>query len=264
LLYAASVSSLSVQPRFKSPEGLEVAIPPLIQVPLAAGDRYLAANIEVFRAMIVGAEVRDPGTFKMLGIVQKGAALLNPAHEDNYYISQAILPWNGQVEADIFIQKAATSARPWDSLPPFFLGFDHFYFLRDPLTGSRIIKVAAERSPPGNREGLMAMSARWAEKGDDPRTAIVVIEALAKNTRNQELKAHLEARLERLKGLAELRDHAKLFAEKQGRPLKRLEELVEAGLLSALPKDPLGEGYTLDTHGTPTVAKPLSAKTNAK
>jgi len=241
-----------------------VAIPPLVQVPLAAGDRYLAANIEVFRAMIVGAEVRDPATFKVLGIVQKSAALLNPVHEDNYYISQAILPWNGQVEADKFIQQSATSARPWDPLPPFFLGFDHFYFLRDPVAGAKIIRIAAERSPPGNREALTAMSARWAEKGDDPRTAIVMIEALAKNTRHQELKKHLEARLERMKGLAELRDSAKVFAEKQGRPLRRLEELVEVGVLKALPNDPLGEGYTIDSQGTPMMAKPSPAKTNSK
>jgi hypothetical protein len=198
-----------------------------------------------------------------LARIQTDAARLNPAHEDNYYISQAILPWNNQLEADMFIQQHAAEARPWDATPAFFLGFDKYYFLRDPVGGAQSLQQAAAHLPPGNREALMGMAARWYEKGDDPRTAIGMIDTLAKGTRDKDLKKQLEDRKQRLEGLAKLRDAAKSYREQYGRPPARLADLIGPGFLEKVPSDPLNQGYTLDANGTPiirkTVAKPPSA-----
>jgi hypothetical protein len=37
------------------------------------------------------------------GKLQRDIAWFNPAHEDNYYIAAAILPWNGQVDAAQYV-----------------------------------------------------------------------------------------------------------------------------------------------------------------
>jgi hypothetical protein len=258
--YVFTVKVLDNVARPSDKEQLSVAIPPMVQVALAGGDRYLAANFAVFRAMVVGTDKLDQETYEVLGRVQVDATHLNPAHEDNYYISQAILPWNGEIEADMEIQQAATDSRPWDAMPPFFLGFDKFYFLKDPAGGAENVRIAAERSPTGNREILLAMAARWYERGDDPRVAIGMIKAMAESTRDKELKKHLQLRILRLQGLALLRDTAKVFVEKNGHPPKQLDELIGPGLLANLPKDPLGQGYLLDSKGMPTVARPSPAK----
>lgn len=260
LFYVAMVKILDQVPRPNEKVLLSIAIPAPVQVVLAGGDRYLAANTAVFRALVIGTGQLDRETYQILGRVQSDAARLNPAHEDNYYISQAILPWNNEVAADVFVQQAAMDTRPWDPLPPFFLGFDQYYFLRDPVVGARSVQLAAERSPPGNREYLTATAARWYEKGDDPRVAIGMIEAMAKNTRDKELQRHLEARVERMQGLAQLRDVANAFALHNGRPPKTLEELVGPGLLATLPRDPLGQGYVLDTKGVPVIAQSSPAR----
>ncbi len=255
-LYAVAVKQLDQIKRLSVKDELSIAIPPSIQIVLAGGDRYLAANLAVFRALVVGTSQLDPQAYEVLGRIQEDASRLNPSHEDNYYISQAILPWNGQVEADIKIQQAATTSRPWDAMPPFFLGFDKYYFLKDPVGGAENVRIAADRSATGNRESLMAMAARWYEKGDDPTVTIGMIKAMAASTRDKELKRHLQMRMVRVQGLALLQKAAKAFTEKNGMPLNNLSELVSSGILKELPKDPLGQGYELNSNGMPIIAQP--------
>jgi len=263
-LYAISVNVLEHVPRPSVKDQFSIAVPAPIQVIMAGGDRYLAANLAVFRALVVGTGQLDAETYKVLGQVQKDASKLNPAHEDNYYISQAILPWNDQVDADMHIQQAATDARKWDAMPPFFLGFDKYYFLKDSAAGAEDVRVAAERSPAGNREMFLAMAARWYEKGNDPRVAMGMIQAMASNTRDKDLKKHLELRLTRLRSLAALQDAAKKFTAKEGRSPRVLKELVDAGLLTSIPEDPFGQGYSLDSNGIPTITKPTKANQDDK
>ncbi|MES2352967.1 MAG: hypothetical protein V4568_00990 [Pseudomonadota bacterium] len=262
LAYAVMANVLDRLPRPKEQDSLRTAIPPSIQIFLAGGDRYLAANVAVFRALIVGTESMDADGYRILGRVQYDAARLNPYHEDNYYISQAILPWNGQLDVDLFIQEQATKNRTWDSLPPFFLGFDHYYFLHDPVAGAQKLQAAALHASGDNRDALNAMAARWYEKGDDLQVAANVTTALIKSTRDKEMKRHLEMRLTRVHGLMKLREAAKTFSEKYKRAVQDLNELIGPGLLAALPVDPLGQGYELDANGVPMFAS--SKPTNPK
>ena len=258
-LYAYSVIKLDRIPRTKEKDLLTVALPAPVQVLLTGGDRFLAANLAVIRAIVVSTGDLDSLGYEMLAQIQSDAARLNPAHEDNYYISQAILPWNNQLEADMFIQARATEARPWDATPALFLGFDKYYFLRDPVGGAQSLQLAAAHLPPGNREALMGMAARWYEKGDDPRTAIGMIDTLAKGTRDKDLKKQLEERKQRMEGLAMLRDAAKLYGEKYGKPPGRLADLIGPGFLEKVPSDPLNQGYTLDANGVPVMRKPIAS-----
>ncbi len=259
IAYAAAMSAIDRLPRVNPKDTINVAIPPLVQTLLAGGDRYLAGNIAVFRALVVSTANLDKKSYAVLAKIQTDAARMNPAHEDNYYISQAILPWAGEVKADLFIQKAATDSRAWDFYPAFFLGFDRYYFLKDPVAGAKAIEAAADRSPD-NRQAFINMAVKWYELGDDPRVAIGLISAMSKGTRDKEMKLHLENRVKRLSGLAELRDAAKLYNEKTGKSLVSLQELVSLGLLAKLPADPQGSGYTLDAKGIPIFAKPAPEK----
>jgi hypothetical protein len=242
-------------PRKNDQDLLSISVPPKLQIILAGGDRYLAANLATYRAVVVGNGQLDPKTYEILGNIQKDAALLNPAHEDNYYLSQAMLPWNNQVEADISIQRAASQAREWDTLPAFFYAFDQYYFLRDPVAGAKTLKWAAERAPASDRDSLTNLAARWSEKGDDPREAIKLVTVMMEGTRDKELKKNLQSRITRLTGLTTLRDAAKQFQQNNGRPLASLDELIKQSLIAELPQDPLGDGYAIDKNGLPVIAK---------
>ena len=211
LIYLAGVSRVSKTPLVMDAETMEVALPPELQVFLAMGDRYLAANIETFRALVLTINERDKTTLRVLSEVQMGASTLNPAHEDNYYIAQAILPWNDLVEPTQYVESRAMDSRPWDFLPGFFYAFNRYYFEHDPHGGAEILFRAASRLE--KKEGVLEMAARWQERGEDPELAINMIRAMQESSRNQKLKDSLQMRIDRLQGLIILREAAARFAD---------------------------------------------------
>lgn len=243
---------------------MQLALPASVQLLMFGGDRYFAANIGTFRAVTVGVFQLKPETYSVLASVQQSAAKLNPRHEDNYYTAAAILAWNDQVDAAQEILKAASNARSNDALPPFFHGFNRYYFFGDYRGAAEDMLKAAERSEAGNRIGLTAVAAKWYERGQDPHVAIDMIQKLAKQNSNQQLKQLLGARVTRLEGLVSLTEAADRFRLKQHRKLERLDELVETGELSALPVDPLGMGYTLNKDGLPILNVPLQPNSARK
>lgn len=259
LVYAAGINQIRQAPVMLGPETMEVALPPELQVFLAMGDRYLAANIETFRALVLTINEKDQTTLRVLSEVQKSASTLNPAHEDNYYIAQAVLPWNDLVEPAQYIESRAMDARPWDFLPGFFHAFNRYYFEHDPHGGAEILIRSAERLE--KKEGVIEMAALWQEKGEDPQLAVNMIRAMQEGSRSQKLKASLQVRIDRLQGLIALREAAAKFAERSGRPPTSLDELVRAGELERLPNDPLGIGYGLDNNGQPVLLRPKNRVT---
>lgn len=244
------------------PEEMRVALPAELQVFMAMGDRYLAANLEVFRALVLSTDKVDPDSLKVLAEVQRGASRLNPAHEDNYYIGQAILPWMGFVEPTQFIQSRATDARPWDFLPGFFYAFNRYYFEHRPQEASNILIGVADRLP--QKEGILEIAARWQEKGEDIQAALGVIRTMQQQTRDARLKTVLQMRIDRLQGVLALREAAARYEKRTGRPLADFSQLVSSGELKQLPHDPTGLGYVLNERGTPMLyfppKKPLGAR----
>ena len=233
---------------------MDVALPPALQLPLTLGDRYLAANIEVFRAMVL--DVADPKKkyLDALAKVQQSASTLNPAHEDNYYIAQAILPWNGAVDANQYIQERAKDSRPWDFLPGFFAAFNNLYFYQDPQKAGEILYSVAGRQPK-HKEAIIELAARWQEKGRDLDAAIQVVQAMEKQTRSPALKKNLQMRVERLQGLRDLREAAERYKKEFGHSPISFESLLATGMLLDIPNDPFGDGYTLDQNGVPVIMK---------
>ncbi len=250
--YVFFVRSLDRIPLRKTQDAINVAVPAPLQVVMAGGDRYLAANLAVFRALVIGTEEFDRKTYEILARVQRDAARLNPAHEDNYYISQAILPWSGEVEADLFIQKSATESRPWDFMPAFFWGFDRYYFLHDPSGAAKIMEQAADKIPE-NRESFLSLGARWREKGGEPREAKAILEAMAESTRDKNMQTQLRQRAEKLGRLVLLHDAAKSFVQKNGRAPSSLQELMDEGLTNRFTLPSLEQEFTLDQTGTPAL-----------
>lgn len=261
-LYVTGIRQVQHSRWVAPPEEMRVALPAELQVFMAMGDRYLAANLEVFRALVLSTDKVDPDSLKVLAEVQRGASRLNPAHEDNYYIGQAILPWMGFVEPTQFIQSRATDARPWDFLPGFFYAFNRYYFEHRPQEASNILINVAGRLP--QKEGILEIAARWQEKGDDIQAALAVIRTMQQQTRDAKLKAVLQMRIDRLQGVLALREAAARYETRTGRSLTDLSQLVASGELKQLPHDPTGLGYVLNEQGIPMLhfppKKPLGVR----
>lgn len=234
----------------KAVDVLRVRLPVPVQLANAAGDPFLAANLNVFRSLMVDARITEQETYRIQGQLQADVAIFNPRHEDNYYVAAAILPWNGQVDAAQRILLAAAETRDWDMWPAFFYAFNAMYFEHDMQRAGHWAEVAAQRDAH-NAPALRAMAAKWYERGDDPQVALNILKAMHDQSRDENFRRLLLVRMERLKGLLALRKASDEFRVRTGRGAKELRELVGYGGLQAIPVDPMKLGYALSSEGQP-------------
>lgn len=261
--YGFAVSNLVKFPHRPALEEMRVAMPRFAQVLLAGGDRYLAANINTVRALVVSTEGLTPDQFAIQARVQQDASWLNPAQQDNYYLAAGILSWNGQLEAAQSILSKAHDSRPFDIWPAFYFAFHEWHYNKKTLEGVRWLRLAADRAPGYlERVSLLDMAARWAGTTDDISEAIRVVHTMAAGTRDQVFRKYLLKRVSRLEALLELRTAADVFYANTGRRPQHINDLLGPGLLAKLPLDPFGESFVFDADGTPVVAGSRKARKN--
>ena len=254
VLFAYSSERLAQLPRQRVLVEMEVALPVWVQVLMAGGDRYLAANLGGFRALVASTDRMSGENFRIQGLVQRDVAFLNPSHEDNYYIAAAILPWNGEVESAQSVLRNAIDGRPRDPLPPFFYGFGRYYFFGEPVEGADWVRIAASRAANDNdRLSLEALAATWYQKGNDAQVALGIIRSMAETARPEAFRRHLFKRVRRLEILIELRDAASMYQKKFGKMPGSLNDLVAKGILNEIPQDPTGLGFSVSPEGLPVL-----------
>lgn len=252
LLFAYASAELRVSPRLDADEVLRVRLPIPVQLAYAGGDRFLAANLNVFRSLMVDSRITEGETYRVQGQLQVDASFFNPRHEDNYYVGAAILPWNGQVEAAQLVLLRAAESRGWDMWPAFYYAFNAMYFEHDMPRAGHWAEMAAERNP-ANAAALRDIAAKWYERGDDPRLALGVLKAMYEQSSDENFRRLLQARMMRLEGLQALRTAADAYVAEHDTPAPSLEALQGYGGLQAVPQDPLQLGYALSAEGKPVL-----------
>ncbi|MBV1774384.1 hypothetical protein KSF73_01520 [Burkholderiaceae bacterium DAT-1] len=255
---------LNTYPQTKPDNALNVRTPDLVQLAYSAGDRYLAANLGSLRSVFVNVTEIGPDDVRVLADIQASSTRLNAMNEDNYYLTQAILPWNGMVPETQSILQQVHEARQQDFLPGFFMGFNNFYFLKDFQAAGRSFEAAAAHTDGGTRQAMLAMASKFYEKVEDPRIALLAINTLIDSTRDQALKQHLEQRAMRIKGLIALQNASAAYQRHHGQPPARLELLAGTPELPSLPEDPFGFGYTLHADGHVTLNYPNAREIKVK
>lgn len=257
LTYWGCVQQLSGIARSQSPAELLVSLPRSTQVVLAAGDRHFAANLSGFRVLVAATERMRSEDYAVQARLQQDIAWFNPAHEDNYYIAAAILPWNGHLAAAQQVLRQAAAARTNDWQPAFYLGFNYYHFLKDPAEGANWLLAGAPRATSQqDRWALESLAAQWLEKGYKTATAAAMVDAMAESAPAGVFRNYLKVRAKRLRDLAHLRELAMTYRKRTGRPPESLDDLVAAGLVSSIPTDPLGAGFSLDAEGMPVFKLP--------
>lgn len=252
-LYAWAVSMLSEASPPERRRIEPVSLPLPIQLTMSGGDRFLAANIGLFRTMVELSEVVDfQQDVAFIARFQADVGWLNPGHEDNYYLAAGLLSGGKAHATAQSILKRATDARPFDVQPPFFFAFNLMHYERRYEEAARWMQLAAERDEDeGNRAVIHRIAVRWAQRGEDPAKVAEMLEAMAKNSRSRALQDYTLKRAQQARQLVVLNEGVQRFLEKVGRPPRTLEELVKHGVLDKLPEDPVGVGFSLDENGRP-------------
>lgn len=250
VLFVASVSQLRQMPRVQARVEMQVALPLFVQVAMAAGDRYLAANLAAVRSIIADNFAMDSDQYAVLAKVQEDVSWFNPGHEDNYYVAAAVLPWNDQLDAAQRILARAGDARPYDYQPAFYYAFHLLHFKNDAVGASDWLRKAAAHMPEGDeRLQMQNLAAIWLDRANDLDLAIGVVEAMADQSQRKDFGNYLKQRVDRLRVLKEVRRAAETYRQRYGEPVRELSDLVKARLLPSVPVDPFGFGFRITKRG---------------
>ena len=170
-------------------------------------------------------------------------AQLNPCHEDNYYQGNALLTWGGAVAEGNDLLRRATECRTWDEVPPFFYGFNQYFFLHD-IEGARAALETAATRATDNAAGFRKFAIMLAagELKDDS-AALDFLQRERAATADPRLQGMLDKRITRVEGLITLRSAQQRYEARFGQPLSDPAALIESGELDAFPNDPLRIGY---------------------
>ncbi|MBX9761485.1 MAG: hypothetical protein K2Y24_00415 [Pseudomonadaceae bacterium] len=240
------VTQLRTHPHFFELPVVEgrVVIDAPVLILLFGGDRFLAANLETMRLASTGVDFGQADTGYLIR-AQREVSELNPCHEDNYYLANGLLTWGGADREGSEVLRRASACRFWDEYPPFFYGFNKFFFERDVEAAASYLEEAASRAT-ANAAGFRKFAIMLkAEQIEDEQLAVDFLQAEHDQTTDPKLKAMLAKRVTRLQGLVVLRDAQRRYEALTGKPLTEPGQLIEHGLLAAFPEDPLNLGYEL-------------------
>jgi len=142
----------------------------------------------------------------------------------------------------------------------FLLGFNSYYFLKDYETAAKALAHAA--TIPGAPAQAGPLATRLAAEAGKPEVGLQMIDSIIETIHDPQLRATYEERRRRL--LVELHleiigEGVARFERKMARKATKLSDLLTSGIMRALPQEPYGGRYLLDTDGRPKTTTPLEA-----
>ena len=188
---------------------------------------------------------------------------IDPRFWDPYLFAETMLVWQaGMIEEGNQLLIKAAEHRPHDYQPNYFIGFNYFFFLKDARKAAPYMRKAAQI--PGAPFYLQGLAARFGLYGDETETAILFLDDMLQQTIDLTVRQYLEKRIKVLKIIYDLEQKVHAFTKKEGRAPLSLSELLDAGLLSAIPQDPYGGEFVLLENGRVyTTSKLVEVKAQA-
>lgn len=221
--------------------------------------KELAADVSFLNALTyLGSARTQPDTkqylpeqYAWVHNTLNNAAELDPYFVDTYYLMNSALVWDRyKVEEVVPVMAKGAYARSWDSLLPYLVGFNYYYFLTNGELSVQYLKLASQRS--GGNSFYDTLAARIAYKVNKTELGIAYLE---QQIHQAELEGRLysveplKSRLEVLKGIRKIELAVESYQNLFSRLPQDINELVKLGMLDSVPQDDLGGHYYLDAQG---------------
>lgn len=173
---------------------------------------------------------------------------LDPYGLDPYFLAEGLLAWDaGMPENANKIILKGIAHRPNDWVLPFFVGFNHFYFLNNNAVAADFIMDAARR--PGSPAYLKTLASRLAYYGGKSKPALLFLEQMIAEADDPLLRKGLAKRLLALSRAVAIEEAVEKFKSQEGRMPNSMREIVTRGYLAELPEDPYGGKWGILTNG---------------
>ena len=172
---------------------------------------------------------------------------LDPRHGYAYQTGGIVLSAAGRFgESNTILEKGLEKGPPWWTFP-YYLAFNHWFYLGDYAEGARYAEIAARR--PGASANISQLALSLSSKSGSPEAAIATLRELRATVHDELTASKLDEQL----NLAALERDAQAleraverFRATQERDPITLHELVTAGLVPGIPQDPFGGEYRWD------------------
>jgi hypothetical protein len=175
---------------------------------------------------------------------------LDPRHGYAYQTAGVVLSAAGRLaQSNQILEKGMVKGPPLWTLP-YYLSFNHWFYMGDYAAGAEYARVAAKR--PGASVNVARLALSLSSKSGSPEDAIAMIQEMRANVKDEVSASALD---EQLKLAIVERDAQALeraiarFVNERGRRPANVEDLLRVGYVQELPKDPFGGKYVLDDDG---------------
>jgi len=227
---------------------IHYSIPSTFTAPASLEFKGVVANYLFLKVMTnAGAELsrKEKTTRGMVDYIVESVETitdLDPRFWDPYLFSSLMLAWNfNEPEKANAILTKAENNLPDDYRPSYFKGFNYYYFLKDNEKAAEYMIKASKL--PGSPAYLPYLATRLSVYSAEHKTAAAFLEQMIQTTRNEAIVRQLKMRLATINHLIVLEKHMMDYKTRFGLFPKHLEDLVSAGFLNEIPKDPHGGNY---------------------
>lgn len=173
---------------------------------------------------------------------------LDPWFWDAYLFGDMLLAWDfGEPEMANELLLKARQYRTLDFKPPYYMGFNHFYFLKDNATASKFLMEASKL--PGAPSYLFALASRLSVYQNQLRPAILFLKGILEKNKNPAMERQISTRLKALIILDKLEQKVRAFKSAHGVFPKTIDELVISGDIDTIPQDPYGGKFFILENG---------------
>lgn len=177
------------------------------------------------------------------------SSYLNPYNMDPYYVAEGFLPWKGRMfhETNAILNRGM-EYRTHDWVMPFFIGFNHYFFMNEPEKGAQYIELAAQK-PNAARTTLITLASRLYAQSARTELAIALVKDDYDKAADEGLRVAYKTRLKSLYARLKIEKAVEAYKKAYKRSPASLETLVVKDFLKEVPINPEGGVFILDNDG---------------
>lgn len=229
-------------------EGLGFLPPGEYLKPVLLGYQHVAADVLWLRLVqVLGERKVSAQNYEWLSHALDVITTLDPQYDYAYQVGAIVLTeYAHRVDWSNRLLEKGLDANPTVWHIPFYLGYNHFFYSPDYPRAADYMARASRL--PGHPPYLPRLAARLYAQAGNPETALEFLDAMWRQTKDEQVKEVLEVRMKEMiieRDIRLLEEAVRRFTQRERRPPATLAELVERGILRALPPEPFGGVYRL-------------------
>ena len=200
-------------------------------------------------AVIIGGKTEEMSTddWNVVYMLYDQSVLLDPWSYSAAYYIQGTLAWRKEFTAkSIDLLQTIASHRSWHWVPKWFVAFDYFQYLKDLDQAAKVMTEAAGMPNAPPIIGSLAARLSLRNGRGDTLAAIAMLKSMYNQTDREDYKKSLDMRIRAYVGVYEIQQALDKYKSIYNHYPEDLNELLNSGLLAALPQNPYAKTFIYD------------------